>query len=226
MTPGDSFPPENQTTMIDKTANFVKDRLAHDTTGHGWWHIQHVWNMTQKIQAAEGGDRQVVELGALLHDIADHKFTGGDTEKGPQVAAEWLHSIGAEDKLVKHVQQIIREVSFKGANVPDRPTSLESEIVQDADRLDAIGAIGIARTFAYGGSKGFPIHDPATEPAAHQSFEEYRTAPSTTINHFYEKLLLLKDRMHTTTARAIAAERHQWMESFLKQFFHEWQGQD
>jgi uncharacterized protein len=210
--------------MIDQTAIFVKDQLAHDTSGHGWWHIHRVWHMAQQIQTAEGGDRQAVELGALLHDIADHKFTDGDTEKGPQVAGEWLHSIGARDNLVKHVQQIIREVSFKGANVPDRPTSLESEIVQDADRLDAVGAIGIARTFAYGGSTGNPIHDPSMDPILHDSFEQYRGNRSSTINHFYEKLLLLKDRMHTKTAKSIAVKRHEFMEAYLDRFFAEWKG--
>jgi uncharacterized protein len=166
----------------------------------------------------------IVELAALLHDIADWKFHDGDLSVGPKKAKDWLDSQGVEHTISNHVCQIIAGVSFKGAGVEPAPLSLEGQVVQDADRLDAIGAIGIARAFAYGGSKGRMIHDPAAKPAEHNSAEEYIRSCGTTINHFYEKLLLLKDRMNTPSGKTLALERHRFMEDFLRRFHEEWEG--
>ena len=212
--------------LIRKCENFVRQQLEGEGSGHDWWHIVRVRNMALNIAAKEGGNREIIELAALLHDIADHKFHNGDLEAGPRVAAEFLKKEGLSEKTVQAIAHIIREVSFKGAGIPDQVSTLEAKIVQDADRLDAIGAIGIARTFAYGGSKNRPLYDPSVESEMHSDFEKYRKSTAPTINHFYEKLLLLKDRMHTASARQIALERHRFMEHYLERFFEEWNAED
>ena len=194
-------------TIIDHTARYVRQTLATAEGGHDWWHIQRVWLNAQQIAAREGGHRLVVELGALLHDIADAKFHQGDEEEGPRRARAYLESQAVEAAVVEAVVSIVRDVSFrKGAAVE----TLELAIVQDADRLDALGAVGIARAFSYGGFANQPLHDPTLPPPG-----------KTTINHFYEKLLRLKDRMNTETGKQMAAERHQFMEQYLAQFFRE-----
>lgn len=215
----------NERDIIQKTAAHVRDLLAGDSSGHDWFHIERVLNTALTIAREEGADLFLVELAALLHDVADWKFAGGDHEAGPRAARQWLESIGVEASAVDHVCWIIAGLSFKGAGVATPMQTLEGQIVQDADRLDALGAIGIARTFAYGGHKGQAMHDPAIPPQMHASFEAYKTNVGTTINHFYEKLLLLKERMNTATGKRLAEERHAFMERYLDQFFAEWQGQ-
>ena len=209
---------------IEKTVQFVKQQLANAEGGHDWWHIYRVWKSAQKIAGGEHADMLVVELAALLHDIADAKFHGGDEDKGPAIAGEFLVSIGVEQGTITHVQEIIRNISFKGGNDHPVSRSLELDIVQDADRLDAIGAIGIARAFSYGGYKNRSLYDPAIKPQLNMSKEEYRNSNAPTINHFYEKLFLLKDRMNTATGRQMAVERHQFMQEYLDRFYQEWEG--
>jgi uncharacterized protein len=213
-----------QEQIVARTAQHVRSLFAGEGTGHDWWHIERVWRLAARIGHAEGADPFAVALGALLHDIADWKFHGGNLQAGPRAARLWLRSLPVDESIVDHVCAIVEQVSFKGAQVPDVPGSLEAMVVQDADRLDALGAIGIARAFAYGGARGRPLHDPAVIPEIHASFDAYRSSQGTTINHFYEKLLLLRDRMHTPTARAIAAERHNVMTTFLHHFLAEWDG--
>ena len=210
--------------LIDRTANHIKTVLSGDGTGHDWWHVYRVWKMAQRIGHAEQADPLIVELAALLHDIADWKLQDGDSSVGPKRAKEWLDSLGLDSSIVDHVGQIIANISFKGAAVEQPPLSLEGKVVQDADRLDAMGAIGIARAFAYGGAKGRAIYDPAVPPAEHRTAEAYLKSGGHTINHFYEKLLLLKDRMNTATGRAVAETRHAVMEDYLRQFYEEWEG--
>lgn len=176
------------------------------------------------IARGERADEFVVELAALLHDIADWKFHGGDENAGPDKARRWLESQHVDEPTIERVCQIIKTVSYKGAGVSTPMKTSEGMIVQDADRLDALGAIGIARTFAYGGHKGRAIYDPNEPPQMHETFEQYKNSQGHTINHFYEKLLLLKDRLNTQTAKKIAAARHKYMEDFLSQFFAEWEG--
>ena len=212
--------------IIERTAAFVRERLGTDATGHDWHHVDRVRRTALMIGAAEGADLHVVELAALLHDVADWKFHGGSDAEGPRVAREWLENQEVSAATVDQVVAIIGEVSFKGAGVKTEPTTLEGKVVQDADRLDALGAIGIARAFAYGGHKGQSLHDPAHAPTPHQSFEDYKKHSRSTINHFYEKLLLLKERLNTGTARRLAQSRHQFMEQFLAQFYREWDGED
>lgn len=213
-----------QEQIVARTALHVRALLEGEGTGHDWWHIERVWRMATRIGQAEDVDPFVVALAALLHDIADWKFHSGDLQAGPRAAQEWLQSLMVDRHTVDHVCAVVEQVSFKGALVPDASGSREAMVVQDADRLDAIGAIGIARAFAYGGSRGRPLHDPATPPESHASFEAYRTSRGTTINHFFEKLLLLRDRMHTATARAIAVKRHRIMAQFVEDFLAEWEG--
>ncbi|NUQ61494.1 MAG: HD domain-containing protein [Pirellulales bacterium] len=209
---------------IDRTAEFVKTSLWGEGSGHDWWHTCRVWRTAQTIGRAEGADRFVVELAALLHDIADWKAHDGDSSVGPEAARQWLASLGVDANVVEHVCRIIADISFKGAGVKPPVLSLEGKVVQDADRLDAIGAVGIARAFAYGGAKGRLIHDPESRPEVHPTAEAYLKSGGTTINHFYEKLLLLKDRMNTATGRAIAEKRHKFMEDYLRRFYEEWDG--
>jgi uncharacterized protein len=206
---------------IDRTAAHVEDALSGEGSGHDWWHVYRVWRMAQRIGRAEGVDLFVVEMAALLHDIADWKSQGGDSAVGPAVAQAWMASLGVDPAVSQHVGQIIADISFKGAAVAQPPLTPEGKVVQDADRLDAMGAIGIARAFAYGGAKGRMIHDPATDPVHHATADAYLKGTGT-INHFYEKLLLLKDRMNTASGRALAEKRHRVMEDYLKAFFEEW----
>lgn len=210
--------------VITATAAHVQEKLSGEASGHDWWHVYRVWKMAKTIGEQEGVDMFVVELAALLHDIADYKMHGGDDTVGPRVAREWLESQGVPEETVAHVCRIIQEASFKGAQVESSIRTHEGMVVQDADRLDAIGAIGIARTFAYGGTKHREMYDPDRKPEMHDSFERYKNNDSPTINHFYEKLLLLKGLMNTKCARKIAEERHRFMEAFLERFFNEWEG--
>ncbi len=212
--------------LVDATISFVKQRLQSAEGGHDWFHTERVWRNARAIASQEQCDGLVVELAALLHDIADSKFHAGDEELGPRIAGDFLRESGLDDSRVGQVQDIVRYVSFKGGHVdPQAPQSIELHIVQDADRLDAIGAIGIARTFAYGGFKHRPIYDPSTPPNLNMTREEYKNSTGPSINHFYEKLVLLKDRMHTVTGRALAEQRHQFMLSYLDQFFAECNGE-
>lgn len=207
--------------LISRTVDYVRQTLAADSS-HDWFHVERVWRNARAIAQEEGADPTVVELGALLHDIADWKFHGGDDSIGPRMARDWMASQKVPAETIEHVCDIIAKLSFKGAGVKTDMPSLEGAIVQDADRLDAIGAIGVARAFAYGGHAGRALYDPAIPPEEHQSFAAYKKNKGPTINHFYEKLLLLKDRMNTATGRRLAAERHEFMEQFLAQFFAEW----
>ena len=210
--------------IIENTIQFVQQSLADAEGGHDWFHIQRVYNNAKLIAKEENADLFVVELGALLHDIADYKFHNGDESKGPAMAAEFLKTRNVSEELTAHVVKIIENVSFKGGNEAQTFNSIELQIVQDADRLDAIGAIGIARTFNYGGFKGRSLYDPKIKPNLEMTKEEYKASTAPTINHFYEKLLLLKDLMNTKTGRKIAEERHSFMEQFLDQFYREWDG--
>jgi len=204
---------------------YVKQELANAEGGHDWWHIYRVWQLSKKIAATENVNAFVVELGALLHDIADAKFHDGDEEIGPRKARAFLSSLHLEEDLITHIENIIANISFKGGNHTQAFTSPELNVVQDADRLDAIGAIGIARTFNYGGFKGRELYHPEVKPRLNMTKEEYKKSQAPTINHFYEKLLLLKDRMHTKTAKAMAEHRHQYMQQFLEEFYQEWEGE-
>ncbi len=215
----------NKEEIILKTTEYVKSKLSGEGTGHDWWHVYRVWKNAKKIAEKENADCFVVELSALLHDIADWKFNDGDENMGAKVSREWLESLAVDNEIIDHVCEIIRHSSFKGAGVENNIKTLEGKILQDADRLDAIGAIGIARTFAYGGSKNKEIYNPEIKPEFHTTSEQYKNNTSPTINHFYEKLLLLKDLMHTNTAKQIAQERHEFMEIFLNEFKKEWEAQ-
>ncbi len=215
--------PEN--TLIENTIKFVKERLKSAEGGHDWFHIERVLNNSRLIAKGEKADIEIVELGALLHDIADSKFHNGDETVGPKVASDFLRSQQASEEVIDHVIKIIENISFKGGNVKQKFTSPELAIVQDADRLDALGAIGIARAFNYGGFKDRGLYDPEIKPNLNMTKEEYKASNAPTINHFYEKLLLLKDRMNTGTARRIAADRHAFMVHYLDQFYKEWNGE-
>jgi uncharacterized protein len=211
--------------VISKTMEYVKKELEGGYSGHDWWHIVRVRNNAMKISSAEkGADPFVVELAALLHDIADWKFHGGDEKASSRAAQEWLSSQNVSGTTIATVCRAIDEVTFKGAGVKTVPSTLEGKIVQDADRLDAIGAIGIARAFAYGGKIGAEIYNPKMKPVLHKSFGAYKSKRGPTINHFYEKLLLLKELMNTDTAKRLAEERHEYMKEFLERFYGEWEG--
>lgn len=208
--------------LIEKTAHFVKDSLAGAEGGHDWHHTDRVRRMAGWIREQEGeGDRLTIELAALLHDISDAKFNQGDHEAGGRLAFEFLTSSGLDEGTALHVRSIIDNLSFKGGTPQDRISTIEFRIVQDADRLDAMGAIGIARAFNYGGYKNRPIHDPSTPVREYGSPEAYYGSNAPTINHFYEKLLKLKDLMNTRTGKKLAQERHEFMRTFLEQFFRE-----
>ncbi len=215
---------ETYTSLIEDTRDFVKKELENDASGHDWWHIFRVCNTAKTIAQSESADLTVVELAALLHDIGDWKFHNGDESVGPAKASKWLVENDVPDAIICAVCDIIKTLSFKGANVATPMSTLEGKVVQDADRLDAIGAMGIARAFAYGGHHNRLIYHPDQPPELHDSFEKYKSNKGHSINHFYEKLLLLKDRMNTTTGKAMAEERHQFMEQYLNQFFKEWDG--
>ncbi|MBC8051687.1 MAG: HD domain-containing protein [Sphingobacteriaceae bacterium] len=209
---------------IEQTAAYVKLSLDGAEAGHDWWHIYRVWQTAKTIAVKEQADIEVVEYAALLHDIADSKFNNGDEEIGPQKAGDFLRSISVNEDTIHHVQQIIRYMSFKASLGNVRFQSKELDVVQDADRLDAIGAMGIARAFSYGGYKQRGFYDPEILPNTNITKEEYKNSNAPTINHFYEKLLLLKDKMNTAAGKELAIKRHQFMEMFLEQFYGEWEG--
>lgn len=211
--------------IIDTTISFVKEQLAHAEGGHDWFHIERVYKNALLILKEEECDETVVKLAALLHDIADSKFHGGDESVGPKIAREFLESQNISKEIITHVIAIIENISFKGGNFEKTFSSKELAIVQDADRLDAIGAIGITRTFNYGGFKNRPLYNPNIQPKLNMSKEEYINSEAPTLNHFYEKLLLLKDKMNTETGKKIAKKRHDFMVHFLAQFYAEWDGE-
>ena len=211
--------------IIDKTKSFVKNELEKAEGGHDWFHILRVYNNALLISKNEDVDLFIVALGALLHDIADSKFHNGDETVGPKVARKFLFENNVDSKVIEHVVNIIKHISFKGGNEAQIFSSSELDVVQDADRLDALGAIGIARTFNYGGFKNRKLFDPSIKVNLDMTKEEYKASTAPTINHFYEKLLLLKDRMNTKTGKKIAQERHKYMEQFLDQFYAEWDGE-
>ncbi len=210
--------------IIENTILFVQETLKNAEGGHDWFHILRVLNNSKLIATTEEVDLLTVELGALLHDIADSKFHNGDETVGPKVARAFLSSQNVQEEVIVHVVNIIENISFKGGNTNQSFHSKELAVVQDADRLDALGAIGIARAFNYGGFKGRSLYDPEIQPNLKMSKEEYKASTAPTINHFYEKLLLLKDRMNTETGKAIAEQRHNYMQGFLEQFYAEWNG--
>ena len=212
--------------IINNTILFVKNQLAQAEGGHDWFHIERVYKNALLIAEEEECNLTVVKLAALLHDIADSKFHGGDESVGPKTARTFLESQNVSEAIISHVIAIIENISFKGGNFEKKFNSKELEIVQDADRLDAIGAIGIARTFNYGGFKNRPLYNPNIQPNLNMSKEEYKNSESPTLNHFYEKLLLLKDKMNTETGKKIAQKRHDFMVTFLSQFYAEWDGQE
>jgi len=209
--------------IIKKLAKEVKNKLNNECSGHDWWHVYRVWNLAKQIGRKEKADMYIVELTALLHDIADWKFYDGDETIGPKLARKILTSHNVPRNIIDHVCEIIATMSFKGADVKTKMKTLEGCVVQDADRLDAIGAIGIARAFAYGGHKGRTIYDPQRKPTLHKTKDAYFKNEGPTLNHFYEKLLLLKDRMNTKTAKELAIKRHKFMEKYLENFLEEWQ---
>ena len=211
--------------IINNTILFVKNQLTHAEGGHDWFHIERVYKNALLIAEEEECDLTVVKLAALLHDIADSKFNNGDESIGPKIAREFLESQNISEEIISHVIAIIENISFKGSNFEKKFNSKELELVQDADRLDAIGAIGIARTFNYGGFKNRPLYNPNIQPNLNMSKEEYKNSESPTLNHFYEKLLLLKDKMNTETGKKIAQKRHDFMVTFLSQFYAEWDGE-
>ena len=214
-----------QNDIIQKTSDYIKQEFSDDSSGHDWWHIYRVWKNAIAICEQERADRFTVELAALLHDLDDWKFNENEDET-PNRAKAWMESCNVNSEMIEKVCEIIMHISYKGAQVENKMKSLEGLIVQDADRLDAIGAIGIGRAFAYGGYKNRPMYDPERSNKMHASFEEYKNSKSATINHFYEKLVLLKDMMNTGTAKRIAEQRHEVMLSFLSQFMNEWEGKD
>ncbi len=215
----------NDSEIVNKTILFVKAKLDNAEGGHDWFHIERVFKNALLIADGEGCNLMIVKLGALLHDIADSKFHDGDETVGPKIAREFLETQNLDEVSLNHVIQIMENISFKGGNVLKEFSSKELDIVQDADRLDAIGAIGIARAFNYGGFKNRPLYNPKIAPNLHMSKEEYKNSEAPTLNHFYEKLLLLKDKMNTETAKKIAKDRHHYMEGFLSQFYAEWDGE-
>ena len=215
----------NTAKLIHDTILFVKQTLADAEGGHDWFHIERVYKNAFLIAKSESCDTLVVQLGALLHDIADSKFHGGDETIGPRTARNFLESQHVAEEVIVHVVQIIENISFKGGKTKRKFSSIELDIVQDADRLDAIGAIGIARAFNYGGFKNRALYNPEVAPNLKMTKEEYKNSQAPTINHFYEKLLLLADKMNTKTGAAIAIKRHRYMENFLSQFYAEWEGE-
>lgn len=214
----------NTDLLLKNTIEFVKTTLANAEGGHDWWHIYRVWQLSKKIAKTENVDLFVVELGALLHDIADSKFHAGDESIGPELAKDFLNSQNIDGEITDHVIAIIQNISYGGGNQTKLFKSPELDVVQDADRLDAMGAIGIARTFNYGGFKNREIYNPEIKPNLQMTKEEYKNSTAPTLNHFYEKLLLLKDRMNTSTGRLMAEKRHRFMELYLEEFYEEWEG--
>jgi uncharacterized protein len=207
---------------IEQIRNIVKEKFLNHEGSHDWFHIERVYNLAIYLQEKEGGNKLIIELAALLHDISDHKYNGGNWQAGASVATELMLQVGISNEIAEKVAQVIAQVSFKGAHVNDEVETIEAKIVQDADRLDAIGAIGIARAFSYGGSKNRPLYDPEILPKLHSSKEEYAKSVSHTVNHFYEKLFLIKDLMKTLSGKELAEKRHQLMENFIAEFYEEW----
>lgn len=215
---------EQNERLIDLTIEFVKKELSEAEGGHDWWHIYRVWKNAKHLSSTENVDSLTVELAALLHDIADSKFHDGDESIGPRKARTFLESVAVDQKVIDHVVSIIENISFKGGKVTSSINTQEFCVVQDADRLDAIGAIGIARAFNYGGFKNRGLYDPEIKPNLNLTKEAYKKSTAPTINHFYEKLLLLKDRMNTRTGKEMAKQRHRFMEDYLDQFYNEFEG--
>lgn len=211
-----------QKDIIEKTVVFVQEQLKNAEAGHDWFHIERVWKTAKHIAAGETASLLIVELGALLHDIADSKFHNGDEDLGPRIAREFLTREAVDGSVITAVENIIRHISFKGSYQSGNYRTIELDIVQDADRLDALGAIGIARAFNYGGFKNRKLYDPAVKPVHYTTKEQYKNNEAPTLNHFYEKLFLLKDKMNTEAGKRIAADRHRFMEGFVEQFYREW----
>jgi len=216
---------ENQIEIINTTRNFVQQELAFAEGGHDWWHIYRVWKTASNIASEEGADEFIVQVAALLHDIADSKFHDGDENIGPEKATTFLEKMKLDSDSIDHIEAIIRNMSFKNTFENNSFSSIELDVVRDADRLDAIGAIGIARTFNYGGHKGSEIYNPNIKPRLNMTKKEYKKSNAPTINHFYEKLLLLKNMMSTKTGKKLAEGRHRFMENYLEQFYGEWDGE-
>ncbi|WP_026727373.1 HD domain-containing protein [Flavobacterium denitrificans] len=214
----------NTSELIHKTITFVKEKLNNAEGGHDWFHIERVYKNALLIAKDTNCNLEIVQLGALLHDIADSKFHNGDESIGPKTARAFLEAENVSEEIIQHVVDIIENISYKGGNFEKKFSSVELDIVQDADRLDAIGAIGVARAFNYGGFKNRALYDPEIAPVTNMTKEEYKKNNAPTINHFYEKLLLLKDKMNTERGKQIASERHHFMEYFLAQFYAEWEG--
>lgn len=213
--------------IIEKVKKYVRGTMEGEVTGHDWWHIFRVWKLSKKIAEKEGGDLFIIELAALLHDLFDWKFSKVSESRGSGGIKNLLRKFGIQNNDIFKICNIIENISFKGAGVKSKMKTREGKIVQDADRLDVLGAIGIARVFAYGGKVGRPIHDPNTKPRFHKSFAEYKKyGNSSSINHFYEKEIFLRDLMNTKTAKKIAEKRHKFIEQFLARFFKEWEGKD
>lgn len=210
--------------LVDRVAQHIQSKFAGEGSGHDWHHINRVRRLAKQIAAAEGANQELAELAALVHDIADWKFHNGDDSVGPREAERLLSEEGATPEVIEQVVDIVRTISYKGAGVVTAMNTLEGQCVQDADRLDAIGAIGIARCFAYGGHAGRLMYDPGEPPVMHATAEAYKASKGHSLNHFYEKLFLLKDRMNTATGRALAEERHKYMEAFVERFLAEWNG--
>ena len=208
--------------VLENTSHFVKNILEGEGTGHDWWHIERVTNLAKSIAEKEGANLFICQMAALLHDIADEKLNESE-EAGLELVREWLNKQQIDETIKNQILEIVRTISFKGGHGPNL-TTLEAKVVQDADRLDAIGAIGIARCFIYAGAKGHLMYDPHLSPRESMTKEEYRHGESTAINHFYEKLLKLKDLMNTDEGYRLAEERHRFMEDYLRQFFSEWDG--
>lgn len=216
----------NTNETLRKTREFAREHMKGDGSAHDWWHVVRVVELAKKIGQQEGADLFVVELGALLHDIADWKFTGGDLTIGPKLAKDWLESQSVGGKIIETVIEIVEHISYRGGTNKHVMQTLEGKVVQDADRLDGLGAIGIARTFSVGGNVGKQIHNPEISVKQYRDFADYNAnyKQSTTINHFYEKILLVKDKMNTKTGKQLAGHRHKYMEKFLEEFYAEWNG--
>jgi uncharacterized protein len=212
--------------LLQKTRVFVRENMLGDGSAHDWWHIDRVVNYAMIIGRQEGADLLTVELGALLHDIADWKFSDGNTLAGPKLAKDWLEKFKLDKSTIDKIIEIVKYISFRGGTNKHKMQTIEGKVVQDADRLDSLGAIGIARAFSFGGYTGQPIYDPCVAVRSYKQFEDFREhlQENTVINHFYEKLLLVKDRLNTETGRAIAKRRHEFMEKYLDEFYDEWEG--
>lgn len=211
--------------ILSRARHYVREEMSKDASGHDWWHIHRVATMAKRLATECGANAFVTELAALLHDVGDYKLRGPSNEPESAIARRWMQSNDVDANVIDQICTIIDGMSYKGAGVKSTMATVEGKCVQDADRLDAIGAIGVARTFAYAGNKGQAMHDPELQPVMHQTMEQYRSAKTSSINHFYEKLLLLKDRMNTEPAKRIAEQRHKYMEEFLNQFHAEWNGE-